>query len=237
MIELWGMQSPNVQKVVMALEELEAPYRFHYVDVFMNENHGAGFTALTPNRKVPVIIDHDAAGGAPIKLWESGAILIYLAEKTGRLLPTDPVGRYTALQWLMFQMASVGPMFGQHSHFRYFAKDDSHAYSRARYATEVKRIYDVVETRLAESRFLAGDDYSIADIACWPWMRTPGPRGADLARIPNVLRWIEEIAQRPASARMLRSMEGQQSYDFKAFAAAHPDNLDRYLGRGRYSRP
>jgi GST-like protein len=237
MIELWGMSSPNVLKVVLMLEELELPFRFHSVDVFRGEQHRPDFAALTPNRKVPLIFDPDGPDGRAVRLWESGAILIYLAEKTGRLLPADPVGRYTALQWLMFQMASVGPMFGQHSHFRYFAKDELHAYSRARYATEVKRIYDVAEARLAETAYLAGDDYSIADIACWPWMRTPAPRGADVSALPNVMRWIEAIAARPAADRLAARLAQMQAYDLDAFAIEHPDELDRYLGRGRYSRP
>jgi GST-like protein len=236
MIELWGMSSPNVQKVILALEELALPYRFHPIDVFQGEQHTETFTALTPNRKVPVIIDPDGPGGEPIKLWESGAILIYLAEKAGGLLPKDPAGRYAALQWLMFQMAGVGPMFGQHSHFRIFAKDDIHTYSRARYATEVKRLYDVMETQLAESRFLAGAEYTIADIAAWPWARTPAQRGADVAGLPNVMRWIGEIADRPAAVRTLNHVADMKGYDLEQFAIEHPDLLDRYLGRGRYSR-
>jgi GST-like protein len=237
MIELWGMVSPNVQKVVLMLEELGLPFRFHPVDVFKGEQYAPAFGELTPNRKVPVILDPDGPGGRPLTLWESGAILVYLAEKSGRLLPADPAERYVALQWLMFQMAGVGPMFGQHSHFRIFAKDDVHAYSRARYATEVKRLYDVVETRLSEAPYLAGADYSIADIAAWPWMRTPAARGVDVAAIPHVMAWIETIAARPAAARLLGRVEEMQRYDLDAFAVDHPDALDRYLGRGRYSRP
>ena len=237
MIELWGMQSPNVQKVVLMLEELGVGYRFHYLDVFMNENYRPEFEALTPNRKVPVLLDSDGPDGRPMKLWESGAILIYLAEKFGRLMPTAPAERYLALQWLMFQMAGVGPMFGQHSHFRVYARDDLHRYSRDRYATEVKRLYDVLEGRLAEARFLAGDAYSIADVAAWPWVRGYVMRGVEPPAIPNVVRWVDEIAARPAAERTLARLAEMKGYDLDAFEAEHSDNLDRYLGRGRYSRP
>jgi GST-like protein len=236
MIELWGMASPNVQKVVLMLEEMETPFRFHFVDLFMNEQYAPEFGTLTPNRKVPILLDPDGPGGKPLKLWESGAILIYLAEKAGRFLPADPAGRYIALQWLMFQMGGVGPMFGQASHFRVFQKSETETYSRARYTTEVKRLFDVAEARLSESRFLGGDEYGIADIATWPWMRTPESRGVDLAVIPNVLRWIAEIEARPATARMHAHVAEMKRPDIDRFAVEHPDRLDRYLGRGRYSR-
>jgi GST-like protein len=237
MIELWGMQSPNVQKVVLMLEELGVAYRFHYVDVFMNENHRPDFLALTPNRKVPVLLDGEGPEGRPLKIWESGAILIYLAEKFGRFLPEAPAERYLALQWLMFQMGGIGPMFGQHSHFRVYARDNLHQYSRDRYATEVKRLYDVLNGRLAEARFLAGDAYTIADMAAWPWVRGYEMRGADPSAIPHVLRWVEEIAAHPAAERMLARLAEMKGYDLEDFEAQHPDNLDRYLGRGKYSRP
>jgi GST-like protein len=235
MIELWGLGSPNVQKVLLALEELALPYRYTYVDVMMNEQHRADFGALTPNRKVPVIEDPDGPDGRPFRLWESGAILIYLAEKAGALIPKDPAARYLTLQWLMFQMAGIGPMFGQSSHFRIYAKEEIHAYSRSRYGTEVLRLYDVLETRLAESRYLAGEDYSIADIAAWPWVRSAAWRGVDLASLPAVARWIDEIGTRPAAARMLARVT-DTDFDVDRFAVEHPDELDRYLGRGRYAR-
>ena len=236
MIELWGMSSPNVQKVLIALEELALPYRFHYVDVLMNEQYAREFEALTPNRKVPVIVDSDGPDGKPLTLWESGAILLYLAEKADALHATDAVGRHVLMQWLMFQMAGIGPMFGQHSHFRVYAKDETHAYSRARYGTEVKRLYDVVERRLGESRHLAGPDYTIADIAAWPWLRAFGMRGLEASDIPNVARWIEEIGARPAVTRAMQRVTEMPRRDLDQFAKDHPDELDRYLGRGRYVR-
>ena len=237
MIELWGMHSPNVVKVVLALEELQQPYRFHHVDVFLGEQHGDDFAALNPNRKVPVLVDGEGPEGRPLKLWESGAILIYLAEKFGRLLPAAAADRYAARQWLMFQMAGVGPMFGQHTHFRLYAQGEAHAYSRDRYATEVKRLYDVLETRLAEAAYLAGVDYSIADIAAWPWVRNFAMRGVDAAAIPSVRRWIDAIDARPAAARTLARLDEMKRYDLDKFAVEHPDKLDRLFGRGRYSRP
>src|SRR4051812_41471796 len=170
MIDLWGIGSPNVHKVIIALEELGMPYRHHPVNCFMGEQYTPEFTLLNPNQKVPVIRDPDGPGGVPFTIWESGAILMYLAEKARCLLPTDPRERYAAIQWLMFQMAGVGPMFGQLAHFRLYAKEDAHRYSRARYASEVQRLCGVLNARLAESSYLAGPDYSIADIAVWPWI-------------------------------------------------------------------
>jgi len=236
MLELYGMNSPNVHKVFMALEEMGLPYRFHFVDVMMNKNFEPEFLALNPNRKVPVLIDPDGPGGKPLKLWESGAILIYLAEKTGRFLSPDPAIRYTTLQWLMFQMASIGPMFGQLAHFNVYAKDQAYHYSRARYATEVKRIYDVVETRLAESPYLGGEDFSIADMAAWPWLFNTPRRGVDVADLPNVGRWIEAIRGREATPRSMTAMTDIKAYDLDQLAVDHPEKLDRYLGRGAFSR-
>lgn len=236
MIELFGMRSPNVQKVILALSELELPFEFHYVDVFLGEQFDARFAALTPNRKVPVIVDHEGPDGQPLTLWESGAILVYLAEKTGALMPADARGRALTLQWLMFQMGGIGPMFGQDAHFQRFAPDAAYAYSRSRYRTEVLRLTDVVEGRLAESRFLAGDDFTIADVAAWPWLRTVGGRGADLAALPALGRWIDEIAQRPGARRAMAFIDQIAAPDIAGLIADHPDAMDRYLGRGAYSR-
>lgn len=236
MIELYGIGSPNVHKVIIALEELGLAYSLHQVDCPMGEQFTPEFTALNPNQKVPVIVDPDGPGGEPITLWESGAILIYLAEKTGRLLSSDPATRYHMIKWLMFQMASVGPMFGQLAHFRVYAKGEEHGYSRARYATEVRRIYDVVETRLAEAPYLGGDDYSIADIAAWPWMFNTKRRFIDKATVPNVARWIRAVGERPAVERSLKAMESMMGRDLDQFAIDHPRELDRYLGRGEFSR-
>jgi GST-like protein len=237
MIEIWGLGSPNVHKVIIALEELGLPYLFHFVDCPLGENYTEGFTALNPNRKAPVMVDHDGPGGAPFTIWESGAILIYLAEKTGKLMSADPVARYTTLQWVMFQMAGIGPMFGQLAHFRVYAPDEAHAYSRARYATEVRRLYDVVDARLAEHEYIAGPEYSIADIAAWPWMHNTERRCVDVAELPHVGRWIEALAVRPAIAKSMEWLAAVQSGgDPTERMRQNPDEFDRYLGRGRFSR-
>lgn len=236
MIDLYGMTSPNVVKVILGLEELELPYTFHFVNVFMGEQFEPAFGALTPNRKVPVIVDSEGPDGAPITLWESGAILLYLADKTGKLMPAKARDRYMVTQWLMFQMAGIGPMFGQHSHFQIFAPESEHAYSRARYTTEVKRLYDVAEERLSKSEWLGGDTYSIADVAAWPWLRTAKFRGLDFAPWPNVERWVQSITDRPAAKRTVAKVAEIPRPDLEGMRRDHGDRLDRYLGRGRFSR-
>lgn len=236
MITLYGMGSPNVLKVLIALEELGLPYRFEYIDVFHGEQFSDTFGRITPNRKVPVIIDEDGPDGQPLTLWESGAILIHLAEKAGQLLPTEPRARLIALQWLMFQMAGIGPMFGQNSHFRIFSPESEHAYARARYATEVKRLFDVVELRLAESAFLGGPDYGIVDIASWPWLRSAKARNVDLDTLPATKRWVEALGARPAVQRATSFFENLKAPDVPRMLKEESDSLDRYLGRGKYSR-
>ena len=240
MLRLYGMTSPNVVKVVIALEELGIGYDFTHVDVMNGDQFSDAFGALTPNRKVPVIVDDDGPrmpDGGPFTLWESGAILIYLAEKTGRFLAIDPLVRYSTLQWLMFQMGSIGPMAGQLSHFRIFAPEPEHAYARARYATEVKRIYGVVEARLEAESYLAGADYSIADMAAWPWLQAADRRGIDFAKFPATRRWVDTIAERHAVRQAQALIDGQDDSAMRQRLAEGGDPLDRYLGRGRYSRP
>ena len=240
MIKLYGMGSPNVVKIVIALEELQLPFDFKMIDVINGDQFTDAFGELTPNRKVPVIVDDEGPRsplGEPFVLWESGAILLYLAERSGQLLSADPATRYITLQWLMFQMGSVGPMSGQLSHFRIYAPQPDHAYARARYATEVKRIYDVVETRLHTSDYLGGRDYSIADIAAWPWLKASDMRGVDLATLPCVKRWIETIAARPAVQRAQAFFESLDQSAMTRTMREGGERLDRYLGRGRWSRP
>ena len=240
MIKLYGMGSPNVVKIVIALEELQLPFDFKMIDVINGDQFTDAFGELTPNRKVPVIVDDEGPRsplGEPFVLWESGAILLYLAERSGQLFSADPATRYITLQWLMFQMGSVGPMSGQLSHFRIYAPQPDHAYARARYATEVKRIYDVVETRLHTSDYLGGRDYSIADIAAWPWLKASDMRGVDLATLPCVKRWIETIAARPAVQRAQAFFESLDQSAMTKTMREGGERLDRYLGRGRWSRP
>ncbi|HKX79679.1 MAG TPA: glutathione binding-like protein [Novosphingobium sp.] len=234
MIELWGASTPNVQKVLLALEELETPYEMIYVNLLNHEVTSPKFATLTHNRKVPLIVDPDGPGGEPVTVWESGAILFYLAEKFGRFFPRDGAGRYRVMQWLMFQMSGIGPMFGQHIHFTRYAPEET--YSSARYTTEVKRLYDVVERRLSESPYLAGDDYTIADIATWPVIHQIEMRGVGAREIPNVVRWIEQIAKRPAVARLHKAVAEIPRPDVNELLQEQPDVMDRYFGRGRYSR-
>ena len=200
MIEVWSWPTPNGHKVHIALEELGLPYRVVPVNIGAGEQFRPEFLAITPNHRIPAIVDPDGPGGKPLQLFESGAILIYLAEKAGRLIPTDPVERLKALQWLMFQMGGVGPMFGQYNHFAAYAPERI-PYAVERYGNEVRRLHGVLEKRLAESEWLAGSGYSIADIATFPWIRNPDRRGIDLSDYPSVLRWHDAIAARPAVQR------------------------------------
>lgn len=200
MITLYTWGTPNGRKISIALEELGLDYTVRAVDITRGEQLAPDFLALNPNHKIPVIVDDDGPDGAPITLIESGAILIYLAEKTGRLLPTEPRARIEVIQWLMVQMGSVGPMLGQAHHFRRFAPEVI-PYAVERYSKEAARLYGVLDTRLSGRDWLAGSDYSIADIATWPWIARHEWQGIDLAAYPAVKRWFDAIAARPAVQR------------------------------------
>ena len=201
MIEAWTWPTPNGHKVHIALEELGLPYKVIPINIGQGEQFKPEFLAITPNHRIPAIVDPDGPGGKPLALFESGAILIYLSEKTGgKMIPADPAGRYACLQWLMFQMGGVGPMFGQYNHFANYAVDKI-PYAIERYTNEVKRLHRVLETRLAETPYLAGEEYSIADIATFPWVRNPDRRGIDFADYPHIRRWHDAIAARPAVER------------------------------------
>jgi GST-like protein len=200
MIEVWSWPTPNGHKVHIALEELGLAYRVVPVDIGAGDQFRPEFLAINPNNRIPAIVDADGPGGTPITVFESGAILIYLAEKTGRLLPQDPHGRYSCLQWLMFQMGGIGPMFGQYNHFANYATEKI-AYAIERYRNEMIRLHRVLEKRLAQTEFLAGGEYSIADIATYPWVRNPERRAIDLAAFPNLERWLETVGSRPAVQR------------------------------------
>ena len=205
MIELYTHATPNGHKVSILLEELGLPYRIHLVDLVKNEQFAPEFVAINPNSKIPAIVDPDGPDGQALTVWESGAILIYLAEKAGsELLPKTPRDRYATLQWLMFQMAGVGPMLGQAGHFTLYAKEPVQ-YGIDRYSNESKRILGVMDRQLAAHRFLAGDAYTIADIATFPWtnsaLRIPTIGGFDAW--PNVARWRAELGARPAVQRGL----------------------------------
>ena len=200
MIDLYSWATPNGHKVHIMLEETGIPYRVHGVNIRTGEQFAPEFLRISPNNRIPAIVDPDGPAGRPLSLFESGAILVYLAGKSGKLLPQDLNDRYTALQWLMWQMGGVGPMFGQANHFRAYAVEKI-AYAIERYTNEANRLTGVLDRRLAEARFLAGDEYSIADIAVFPWMRNAERRGIDMNAYPNARRWFDEIAARPAVQR------------------------------------
>jgi len=208
-IEVWTWPTPNGHKVHIALEELGLPYTVVSVNIGAGEQFKPAFLAITPNHRIPAIVDPDGPGGKRLELFESGAILIYLAEKCGQLIPADPAGRYTCLQWLMFQMGGVGPMFGQYGHFHTYAPEKL-TYAMERYNKEVVRLHRVLEKRLTDSPYLAGEDYSIADIATFPWVRLPERRNIDLADFPAVQRWHDAIAARPAVQRGCEILSANQ---------------------------
>lgn len=196
MIDLHTWATPNGRKVSVMLEETGLPYRVHTVDIGKNEQFAPDFLAISPNNKIPAIVDRQGPGGKPLALFESGAILVYLAEKSGKLLPKDPAVRFDVMQWLMWQMGGFGPMLGQAHHFRKFAPEQI-PYAVKRYTAEAERLYGVLDKQLAKSGFVAGD-YSIADIAIYPWTQRYEWQGIDLDAFPNVTRWRKVLGERPA---------------------------------------
>lgn len=207
MIEVYSWPTPNGHKVHIMLEECGLAYRVHPVDIGAGEQFAPAFLALSPNNKVPAITDPDGPDGRPISLFESGAILLYLAGKTGRLLPADVAAKYEVLQWLMFQMGSVGPMLGQAHHFRVYAPEKL-PYAIERYTHEAQRLYGVINKRLAHSTYIGGPDYSIADIAVFPWLRSWKNQGVEMADYPHLKGWFDEIAKRPAVQRGVEVLAG-----------------------------
>ncbi len=200
MIDLYTWPTPNGHKIHIMLEETGLDYEVIPVDIGQGDQFDPEFLRISPNNKMPAIVDRDGPGGEPYPMFESGAILMYLAEKTGRFMPQETAARYRVVQWLMFQMGHIGPMLGQAHHFRAYAPEQI-PYAVERYTNEANRLYDVLDKRLGESAWLAGDDYSIADIAVFPWLRSHERQGVDLAGFPNVKRWFDEIAARPAVMR------------------------------------
>ena len=200
MIELHSWATPNGHKVHIMLEECALPYKVVAVDIGSGEQFQSPFLAISPNNKIPALVDPDGPDGKPISLFESGAILLYLAGKTGRFLPGDTRGKYEVLQWLMFQMAGVGPMLGQAHHFRIYAPQKL-PYAIERYSNEARRLYGVMNKRLAQSKYLGGPEYSIADMATFPWLRSWKNQGIDWNDHPHLKGWFDEIAARPAVQR------------------------------------
>lgn len=231
MIQFFGGSAPNPLKVLIAMEELKLPYSTVNLDMLSGAAKNPEFLAINPNSKIPAIVDSEGVDGTPMPLAESGAILWYLAEKHGAFIPSNPTDRYATLQWLMFQMSGIGPMFGQYVYFTRRVENQPHGVDR--YTTEVLRLYDVVERRLGESRFLACDEYTIADMATFPAMRYVTVTGLDWSKYPNITRWLDEIAARPAVIRA-REVLGHLDLDDKIDFT--PDQWDRLFNRGKYSR-
>lgn len=202
MIELYTWSTPNGRKISIMLEELGLPYNVHPIDIGKGEQFKPEYVAINPNSKIPAIVDSDGPDGSPIRMMESGAILIYLAGKTGRLLPQSMRERYVALEWLMFQMGGTGPIFGQAHHFLRAAKEPV-PYAIERYTRETRRLYGVLNARLAGHEYLA-DAYSIADIANYPWVARHEWHKTDLNDFPNVKRWFDAISARPAVQRGMK---------------------------------
>ena len=200
MIDVYSWATPNGHKVHIMLEECGLPYRVHPINIGAGDQFKPEFLKISPNNKIPAIIDSDGPDGKPISLFESGAILLYLASKTAKFLPSSDRGKFEMLQWLMFQMGGVGPMLGQAHHFRIYAPEKIE-YAINRYTNEAKRLYGVMDKQLATHKFIAGDSYTIADIAIFPWLRSWQNQGIDWADYPHLKKWFDAIATRPAVQR------------------------------------
>jgi len=201
MIDLYYWTPPNGHKVSLFLEEAGLPYEVHPINIGQGEQFKPDFLKIAPNNRIPAIVDQNPTdGGAPISLFESGAILLYLAEKTGKFIPQDLRGRQEALQWLFWQMGGLGPMAGQNHHFSQFAPEKI-PYAIKRYVDETARLYGVLDRRLADRTFVAGDEYSIADMAIYPWIVSHKWQSQKLEDFPHVERWFNHIKQRPATVR------------------------------------
>ncbi len=232
MIDFYGLTSPNVQKIFIMLEECGLKYNFKPVDVWASAQHAPDFEKLNPNKKIPVIVDHDGPGGKSYTVFESGAILMYLAEKTGKFMPKDMTKRYEVIQWLMIQVSGIGPAFGNFTHFNLFAPKPVNEYSLGRYKSEMLRLYELLNKRLGETKYLGGDEYSIADMATFPWTRQHEAHGAKINEKPNLKRWFDELSAR-AAVKVMIAKQG----DIKSSReTANDDHKDRFFNRGKYAR-
>ena len=206
MIDFYIWYTSNARKVAIMLEETGLDYRTHDIDIGRGDQFERAFLAVSPNNKIPAIVDQDGPDGEPLAVFESGAILIYLAEKTDRFLPKEGRARYDVMQWLMFQMGGVGPMFGQYNHFHNYAREKI-PYAMERYEKESHRLYRVMDDALREREFIAGD-YSIADMALWPWAHNFAGRGQDADAVPNVKAWADRVGARDAVQRVMENIGG-----------------------------
>ncbi len=219
MIDLYTSATPNGQKIHIMLEETGLEYAEHWIDIDKGEQFRPAFLKVSPNNKIPAMVDQDGPGGAPISIFESGAILLYLAEKTGQFLPAEPRARWEVLQWLFWQMGGFGPMLGQAHHFRAYAPKQI-AYAVERYTNEARRLYQILDQRLGDRDYVAGA-YSIADMAIFPWCRLHGRQGQSLDDFPHVRRWFDAVGRRPAVAKDMAKLEDkadQQEFDEESWS-------------------
>jgi GSH-dependent disulfide-bond oxidoreductase len=231
MIDVYFWMTPNGYKVTILLEELGWKYNVVPVNIGKGEQFRPEFLKISPNNRIPAIVDHDGPGGKPYAMFESGAIMMYLAEKSGfKFMPAEMTARYDVTQWLMFQMASVGPMLGQAHHFRRYAPEQI-PYAVERYTNEARRIYGVIDKRLGETPFLAGD-YSIADMATYPWLRPYKWQGQDLDDFPNLKRWYLEVRARPGVQRGLAVLQEKVRKDEKHT----PEAWNTLFGQQQYEK-
>jgi GST-like protein len=209
MIEVYSWATPNGHKVHIMLEECGLPYRVHAIDIGAGDQFTPEFLAISPNNKIPAIVDPNGPDGEPMSVFESGAILLYLASKTGKLLPASTRAKFEVMEWLMFQMGGIGPMLGQAHHFRIYAPEKID-YAINRYTNEAKRLYGVLDKRMGMHKYVAGSSYSIADIAIFPWLRSWKNQGIDWVDFPNLKGWFDEIAARPAVQRGVDVLAGHR---------------------------
>ncbi|HEX9185005.1 MAG TPA: glutathione binding-like protein [Burkholderiales bacterium] len=229
MIDLYTWPTPNGHKIHIMLEETGLPYKVIPVDIGAGDQFKPEFLKISPNNKMPAMVDHDGPGGKPMALAESGAILFYLASKTGRFLPEDIRKRWQVMQWVMFQMGHIGPMLGQAHHFLQYAQENVE-YAKNRYRNEANRLYGVLEKRLGESKFVACDEYTIADMAIMPWLRFPERQGVDIEAYPNVKRWRDGIAARPAVQRAVQVLADRRR------PTMTPEQRENLFGAKQYAR-
>jgi GST-like protein len=229
MIDLYTWPTPNGHKIHIMLEETGLPYKVIPIDIGVGDQFKPEFLKISPNNKMPAMVDSDGPGGKPMALAESGAMLFYLASKTGKFLPTDIRKRWQVMQWVMFQMGHIGPMLGQAHHFLGYAPEKIE-YAMNRYKNEANRLYGVVDKRLQESKFLACSEYTIADMATMPWMRFPERQGVELAEYPNVPRWRDGIAARPAVERALKVLADRRRTEMT------PEQKENLFGARQYAK-
>ena len=231
MIDLYTWPTPNGHKIHLMLEETGLEYRVHPIDIGAGEQFKPEFLAISPNNKIPAMVDQRGPGGKPLALAESGAMLFYLASKTGKFLPKDVSKRWEVMQWVMFQMGHIGPMLGQAHHFLQYAPEKIE-YAMNRYRNEANRLYGVVDRRLEENEWIAGDEYSIADMSIMPWLRFPERQGVEIDDYPNLKNWRDRIAGRPAVKKALEVLADRR----RATPSFSKEQAEVLFGATQYAR-